>query len=65
MLALDLEKAIDTVWQEALIHKLIQANLPTEPIKLVKTTLKTDKTLIPGIQNLHSEQQQGYRKEVP
>lgn len=43
MALLDVEKAFDNVWQEGLLHKLVQANVPTYLTRLLRCYLSERK----------------------
>lgn len=40
MILLDVEKAYDSVWQEAILHKMVQGNFPMSTMKIVRSFLK-------------------------
>lgn len=40
MVMLDVEKAYDSVWQEAIIHKLVATNFPSYLVKIMRSFLK-------------------------
>lgn len=50
MVLLDVEKAFDNVWHDGLVHKLVQADVPTYIVKMVRNYLsnRTFRVHLPG-----------------
>ncbi|RZC40463.1 RVT 1 and/or Exo endo phos domain containing protein [Asbolus verrucosus] len=63
MIALDIQKAFDTVWIEGLIHKLTKTSIPTRLIKLIQSYL-TGRSFRAKVNNEYSNTKQ-IRAGVP
>lgn len=55
MLALDLEKAFDSVWHEGLINKMIREEIPKNLIEIIKSYLEERKNIV-NINSKHSSE---------
>lgn len=59
MFLLDIEKAFDTVWHDALLHKLISLNTPMSLVKIIKSYLSN------RFFQVHINECSSYPKPVP